>query len=51
MEKNGPQENFLMIKYIDLTLNAMAQIPIEDIKVNVILKAFNCYFAQTSTLH
>ena len=51
-EKNGPQENFLMIKNIDLTLNAMALIPIEDIKVNVILWAFNCYFAQTSsTLH
>ena len=50
--KNGPQENFPMIKNIDLTLNAMALIPIEDIKVNVILWAFNCYLAQTSsTLH
>ena len=47
--KNGPQENFPMIKNIDLTLNAMALIPIEDIKVNVILWAFNCYLAQTSS--
>ena len=52
MEKNGPQENFPMIKNIDLALNAMALIPIEDIKVNVILWAFTCYLAQTScTLH
>ena len=41
-----------MIKNIDLTLNAMALIPSEDIKINVILWAFNCCLAQTySALH